>query len=149
MNKNKLPNNLSDLIDVAIADLKKCEKSKHYKIDMRDWHMSDIDAICSVCLAGSVMAQTCNVSRMGNHEPYEFGEDIERKLLALDEIRAGCIYDAFLTIGFSKEEIFQKLNEDLIQNEVRWLLDSNYKNNESMFKRKLTSLAKKLRGMGL
>lgn len=46
--------NVSGLIRLALADLRKCEQSPKYKINMDDWHVPN--SRCSVCLAGSVMA---------------------------------------------------------------------------------------------
>ena len=48
---------LSDLMEVAIKDLRLVERQKKtYRIWMGDWHEPKSDGKCAVCLAGSVMA---------------------------------------------------------------------------------------------
>ncbi len=56
-----LPDKPSDLIEVALNDLRRVRKSKKFKIDMYDWFSGQLDGRCSVCLAGAVMAKTLNL----------------------------------------------------------------------------------------
>ena len=62
-----LPKTPSELIRVALADLRACEDDHRYVVDMGDWHAPITDdsgrEVCSVCLAGAVMAQTLRVPR--------------------------------------------------------------------------------------
>lgn len=60
-----LPDKPSELLRVAIRDLKACAADPKYKIDMGVWHRAARDYrgddYCSVCLAGAVLAQSCSV----------------------------------------------------------------------------------------
>ena len=94
--KSKLPNRLSDLILVALKDLRKCEKNPKYTVEMSKWHrpscasaITHLDWTCEVCLAGSVIAQTLKTPIIKLKEPVDFGEVDEHKLYALDYIRGG------------------------------------------------------------
>ena len=99
--KSKLPDRLSDLILVALKDLKKCEKSPKYTVEMSKWHrpscasaITHLDWTCEVCLAGSVIAQTLKTPIIKLKEPVDFGEVDEHKLYALDYIRGGDVFQA-------------------------------------------------------
>ena len=85
----KLPNKPSSLIKLALADLKKVERSKKYIVDMGAWHKAN--GVCSVDLAGSVMAQTLNVPINMTVMPEAFDDDTENKLQALNDFRIGFI----------------------------------------------------------
>lgn len=95
-NEQKLPDRLSDLIRVALADLRKVEKSKRYVVDMTRWHANEENEEgalrCHVCLAGAVMAKTLGIRADCNTNPDlidPFSRDVRKKLLALDEVRKG------------------------------------------------------------
>jgi ribosomal protein S27AE len=88
----KLPNKMSELIMVAIKDLKKIEKSKYYAINMGVWH--EPNGKCTVCFAGSVMAKTLGVDRRLYAYPSSFSEETRAKLEALDYLRKGEIQNA-------------------------------------------------------
>lgn len=64
------PDKLSDLIRLALDDLRKCEENPQYTINMHVWyHHSPDNNRCMVCLAGSVMAQTlqfASTDRLGD-----------------------------------------------------------------------------------
>ena len=94
----KLPDKLSDLILVAIADLTKAERSPRYRIDMATWHRPN--AQCAVCLAGAVMAFTLRIPKEQHILPDHTSTKHSRsKLLALDEIRCGRVRWALNTMG--------------------------------------------------
>jgi len=89
---NKLPDNVGDLIRLALKDLEACEANPSYKVDMTYWHLYDeSDDICYVCLAGSVMAQRLGVEHVALEEiyPSTCGADLETtmKLKLLNQIR--------------------------------------------------------------
>jgi len=94
-----LPDKPSELIRLALDDLKKCEKSKKYKIDMWKWHESNGE--CAVCLAGAVMAQTLKVKRKRDIVPSHFPEDIKNKLMSLNFLRQGYIDLALRELGLN------------------------------------------------
>lgn len=87
-----LPDKLSDLLVVALADLKTCEEDDKYRINMTKWHKPTLSGHhCEVCLAGAVMAQTLRTPLTKWQEPYlnKLGEVINMKLLAINEARIG------------------------------------------------------------
>jgi hypothetical protein len=104
------------ILDIALKDLKKAEKSKKYVIDMGVWHMverrydestnTNIKADkCSICFAGAVMAGTFEVPSDLSVGPVDFENDdlLSRKFIALDHLRGGFIRNAFDTLyGHSK-----------------------------------------------
>lgn len=106
MKNVKLPDLPSELIRVALADLEKVESSDQYRVDMRRWHVPDGD-VCSVCLAGAVMAKTIELSPERYGSPNIMGMLIANglgdpadsclygKLHALDEFRSGDVEGAF------------------------------------------------------
>ncbi len=104
-----LPSKPSELIRVALADLRKCEKDKRYGIDMSDWHVPVDDddpdePACYVCLAGAVMAKSLGVP-IGESKScgsYYLGAPlVSDQLDALDEFRKGCVSDALGELGIS------------------------------------------------
>ena len=88
-----LPNKPSELILLALKDLKLAEKSEKYEIRMEDWHNPAIPEIeeihkCEVCFAGSVMAFSLEGDINRHYEPKDFPGE-EGKLDALDSFRSG------------------------------------------------------------
>jgi hypothetical protein len=94
----QLPDKLSDLIEVALADLEKVEKDPIYKVDMHKWHdpMPDAEGqpVCLVCLAGAVMAKTLEAPEFLDSHPGRFDEKTALKLSALNFIRRGWVSSA-------------------------------------------------------
>ena len=96
---SKLPDKPSELILIALKDLRAAEASEKYDINMEDWHNppvpniygdGDIDK-CAVCLAGSVMAFSLEGDINRHYEPKDFPGE-EGKLRALDAFRFGQIH---------------------------------------------------------
>lgn len=98
MRNCELPDKLSELIDVALADLEKVEADPLYEVDMGEWHQPR-GPKCSVCFAGSVMAKTCDVDPMENQDPYGFSPRNIVKFLALNEARSGYVRTALHQLG--------------------------------------------------
>ena len=86
-----LPDKLSELTELALHDLRLCERSKKYMVDMGNWH-NPADGICYVCLSGSIMAKTLKSPTNQRVYPSDFKE--EDKLSALNSIRSGWINEA-------------------------------------------------------
>ena len=85
----KLPNKLSDCIDVALADLAKVERSKKYIVNMAIWHLA-VEEKCAVCLAGAVMAKTLDLPATEDRfDPVGFGKHNDFRLAALNYLRCG------------------------------------------------------------
>lgn len=110
----RLPNKPSELLRVALNDLKAAERDPRYTIDMTDWHVprdkeglrlfegEDMEAgsSCAVCLAGSVMRQSFD----GNYKlcPDDFTLKISGNLEAIDCLRRGQVEDAYYHLGRDK-----------------------------------------------
>ena len=105
-NKPTLPDAPSKLINLAIDDLEKVEKSNKFEVDMSTWvekFYEDYEtshkakgAVCSVCLAGSVMVKTLKVEKEisnwdegDSKDPSDFDDDTSSKLSFLDDARGG------------------------------------------------------------
>ncbi len=85
--ETKLPEHLGDLINLAVDDLEKCEKSKDYLIHMGIWHSQKESGECQVCLAGAVLAQSCGYEPDEHLEPED--GPYSDMALALDNARKG------------------------------------------------------------
>lgn len=101
--EDRLPSKLSELIIVALQDLRKAEKSKHYVIDMGTWHQPN--GHCSVCFGGAVMAGTFKMPRTLSIAPYHFRVKISNKLSALDSLRTGRIVAAASLIHLTAKQV--------------------------------------------
>lgn len=103
-----LPNKPSDLLQVALDDLRLCEKDPLYAIEMGDWHKAN--GKCRVCLAGAVMAKTLRCSPTSSFVPSMIGSgyathltdlsgeqrlQLTKQLSAIDRFRSGYIGPAF------------------------------------------------------
>ena len=116
MNKEaKLPDKLSDLIDVALKDyIAVKRRNKTYVIDMCKWHCPTFaynesgkrteEIKCHVCLAGCVMANTFKISHESDLRPSDLvqlddGIAIQSKLCALDKVRLGMLTNALSYFG--------------------------------------------------
>lgn len=98
---NVLPKIPSELIRVALTDLKTCENSLKYKINMDKWHAPGWGWACSVCFAGAVMAQSLDAKRNTEYRPSDFnkgGGDAD-SLYALNFFRVGNISTALSCIN--------------------------------------------------
>ena len=91
-----LPDKPSALIRVALADLRKVERDKRYKVDMANWHEPGVD-VCYVCLAGAVMAKSIRIDPKASCTPK--GTEHSSKLYALNRLREGRVGWAFHNLG--------------------------------------------------
>ena len=82
-----LPDKLSDLIEVALRDLEAVENDERYTVNMDWWHRPG--DTCLVCLAGSVMAKSLDVSPDRTRYPNDFDDRTEAKLDVLNWARLG------------------------------------------------------------
>lgn len=95
-----LPEKMSDLLELAISDLKKCENDPKYEIDMGYFHQPIHDGthpVCLVCLGGSVFAKTLEVP-IDVHDISNFEKSMFRKMDCLDYLRRGRIRDAYRSL---------------------------------------------------
>ena len=98
----KLPIKPSELIRLALSDLRKCEADPDYTTDMSSWHEPGRNT-CYVCLAGAVMAKSLGADRYHDLEPMSFA-DVEYLLFALDHFRVGDIGSGLENLGFKDDE---------------------------------------------
>lgn len=91
MNK-KLPNKPSELIRVALDDLRKVERSPLYRVDMGEYHTPN--GKCAVCFAGAVMAKSLGTPPSQMAWPETFGAATAKKLEALNALRTGWVESA-------------------------------------------------------
>ncbi len=149
-----LPDTPSELLTVALDDLKKVERSTRYIVDMEFWHLPTKYAIgkygynnkCVVCLAGAALAKTLkNDPGMwidpGNPDtvsPVQIGDNPSdaQKVYALDLFREGEVRQAMERLGYSE---FDDLNTRSI---------TPYDENPAQFKRDLRKLARDLMNLG-
>lgn len=97
MKTKKLPKKASDLILLALEDLRKVERSTKYEVDMGSWHSPN--GKCAVCFAGSVMAYSLNANIKRTYEPDNFDEYTENRLFAIDAFREGYINTGLKHLG--------------------------------------------------
>ena len=95
----KLPNKLSDCIEIALKDLKKIEADPRYAVGMHPtWHTGRRSNLpgdrCCVCFAGAVMAKTLDCNIDDNISPYELGPYQYGDLHADERIHNGCRLEA-------------------------------------------------------
>ena len=141
---NKLPDKLSDLIELSITDLEKCEASPDYRIDMEVWHTYRSEN-CYVCLAGAVMSQT--LDRDTKHD-INWSSEVDSELRALDSIRRGDLQRALMYFkALTIQEAYDQF-EDVIKN-VDPIEYAAYEINPEQFKQYLRKVANKLREYNL
>jgi hypothetical protein len=96
-----LPDKPSELIRVALADLRKVEALPQiYRVNMDVWHRekrvpleSNEAPLCEVCLAGSMISQSLHANPNEHRGPEDFDQETTWKLYALNEFRVGNVYD--------------------------------------------------------
>lgn len=88
-----LPDKLSALIRVAVADMRKVQADERYTLDAWEWHTATNEPgdapLCAVCMAGAVIAGTLGTNPEHSASPDDFAAPISRKLEALDSVRCG------------------------------------------------------------
>lgn len=94
---------LSQILRLALHDLKLVERNRRYEVDMGTWVSRSRDGKCNVCLAGAVMVSRFRIGVKCfdyNCTPANLGEDsTAQKLRALNALRTGSIRQALYEIG--------------------------------------------------
>jgi len=139
----------SQLIRLSIEDLIKCENSPKYSIDMGDWHVPGKET-CQVCLAGAVMAQTCEFSfdydsdkDESSDNPYsrrwpEFNNLDGSIFKALNHFREGDVDEAFEKLNIENDNVAEELSRGIVE----------YEDNPTEFKSEMLILASDLEAAG-
>jgi hypothetical protein len=122
--QNELPNTLHELLYIALCDLEKVEKDPRYRIEMEVWHnFNGLNNTCKVCLAGAVLAKTCDIPLESNS--WELFDLPWRHLRAIDWLRKGYINTAYLILYDDnyKEEVIRdvKIIEYIFNRKIWWL----------------------------
>lgn len=113
MSEIQLPDKPSELIRLALSDLRKCEADPRYSIDMWAWHAPFLNDRCYVCLAGAVMAKSINASITDELAPSDFDGEISTKLNALDCFRLGDIAGGLDKLGIDTLNLPEAIEPDI------------------------------------
>mgnify|MGYP007059427276 CR=1 FL=1 len=101
----RLPDKPSELIRVALEDVKKVENTPGYKVDLREWNVVHSDGKCHVCLGGSVLVERCGAKKgEGLSKSLENGtidSVVYSKLTALDMFRLGDVEQGLSFLGIT------------------------------------------------
>jgi hypothetical protein len=129
MAKKTLPDTLSALLRVAVADAQACEaQPDKFELDMGVWFDGDGDR-CVVCMAGSVIAQTLGAADLPmDLEPGNFGDSsgsVEEKLYAIDHARQGSLAEALAELGLGHVAAVKADSLDALDRKIKasWLND--------------------------
>lgn len=98
--KDILPEKPSELISLALKDLESCV-IQGYQVDMGHWYVRESVEQCSVCLGGSVIAQTLGINEVGYTGPNigNFTPTMCKKLRALNLFRCGYLESGLKCLG--------------------------------------------------
>jgi len=166
--KFSMATKLSDVIALALEDLKLAEGNRQYKIDMGDFHnpfefdeaydaKEDKDVKCVVCFAGSVMAFTLGAQPTDEKTPGDYDDVTRRKLEAIDEIRTGDVVSALQTFAGYKPDSYEHNVTNADRKAAEWI-DANsgvcsampdYEDDADDFKDKMEVLIALMRYKGL
>lgn len=159
----RLPKKPSKLIELALDDLAKAERTKGYKIDMGTWHdapdaedqydpmtckAKKKEEPCTVCLAGSVMAFSLNVPRTLSIEPFQFADEVQSALNAINAFREGDIWRGLDDMDIP-DATKQKAGDLFGIPEFDQVKVVAYERDRAKFKRQMRDMAKKLASIGL
>lgn len=99
MKNKKLPAKPSALLKLALSDLLWAEKRADIKIDMSEWFTRDNDGVCTVCMAGAVMARTLKLRDLvvpivlGVSDFERYDSRLASQLSAIDCFRVGHVIE--------------------------------------------------------
>ena len=93
----ELPDTMAGLLETAINDARGLDRYR-YMPDSDQWHNTTIRNSCEVCLAGSVISQSFRIPPDRDCTPHMFSELTMRKLEALDSMRSGDWWHAFVCV---------------------------------------------------
>ena len=111
----KLPEKLSDCIDVALKDLELVVGDPRYTVDFGEWHEpveSQFRKPCAVCFAGSVMAKSLGIDPAKKMIPSDFDDHSKIRLKAIDYIRHGRLSSALRYLRIESDFPNMQVNQD-------------------------------------
>lgn len=95
-----LPRVMSELIEIALADLAKVRRDrKHYRVDMNTWCEVE-NGKYTVCAAGAVMVGTLDAHVDSYRSPHADLANVDQ-LRAIDHLRMGLVYTAANCLGLT------------------------------------------------
>lgn len=160
----RLPRKMSALLRVAVADLTATENLPGYLIDMGAWHtphprsifadpreVAGKDAVvCSVCLAGSMLAQR-GFSKRREFDASRVSQSLKQKMYAVNALRKGEVAEAAEELGMLRLDKFGDpvLGKKLDKFNRLITFIPSYGENPKLFKRTLRKLANRLERNGL
>jgi len=93
MNHPEPPSKPSELIRLALRDLKAVESDPDYVVEMAEWHAPRDDGYCALCFAGAVMAKSLQMPRdLDYYFKFDFSPAWEAAFEALNGLRSGQTY---------------------------------------------------------
>jgi hypothetical protein len=119
MRQVRLPDKLSDLLELAVADCLEVEAEGKHEFDMTVYY-ERLNGHCAVCMAGAVMLR-----RLPHEESAIFvrtdnwGAKTQKKLQAIDDMRNGGFYAAADRLGLSQLGVLEA---------AKRLIDETYTN---------------------
>ena len=137
---SKLPEKPSELIRVALEDMRATEQVPRYIINMDMWHFPAPDGICEVCAAGAVMARRLGADPKASKDPADFGGETSKKLLALNLFRAGLVHNGLRYIDIAPADYPTLPSRVYV---------TPYQHDREAFYRDMEALAAMLEGVGL
>jgi len=107
-------NKLWQLLEIAIEDIQIVSKMPGYIISMNTWHekVDDMPNMCTVCLAGSVLARTLNWPKTENYN-IKNGNDwnVQKRMLAIDCVRARDIGRALFFFCVDEKTLMEYIHQ--------------------------------------
>ena len=104
----------SELLEIALEDLRQASEDEAYEIKMAAWHEYHTKTDkCCVCLAGSVLAFTLSCPREAQVELCDFSTKVKSRLTAINLLRTGDVEEAFRLLKISQDD-GAKLNRRIV-----------------------------------
>ena len=123
----------SELIRIAVGDLKKVLASPKHEIDMNEW-IQPTSTACYVCLAGAVLINTLGYDDNHMLNIGEQPDEVQDIMIKLNDLRKGYIED-FL------DDDASKVLDDILDHQID---PFTYADDGARFIEQLDSLATKL-----
>jgi len=97
--EKRLPDKMSDLLEVALKDLRRAERHPLFTVDMGVW-IQPRAVRCAVCLAGAALKFELDIKSI---DQVISGNDAGRKALALNSLRTGSVSHAARFMGLDSK----------------------------------------------
>lgn len=152
-----LPKKLSDLIELAVDDVKAVARNKKYILDLDHWHIPMFGVgwapkvvHCAVCFAGSVIANTLKKSIHESIGPDDLSKTDQRAMFALNGVRQGLVVLALYDLEVSERKI-EKYKEKYVSTEEFYYGGKalQCKEKRKQFYKDMARVVKQLREVGL